>query len=431
MKLNRTIRPLVFVAFMLFVLLFVSSPSFAEVAIGISVRIGPPALPVYAQPICPGPGYIWTPGYWAWNDDDGYYWVPGTWVVAPVGMLWTPGYWGWGGGFYVWHPGYWGPHVGFYGGINYGYGYGGFGFSGGEWRGRSLYYNRSVTNVNVTNVTNVYNKTVIVNNTTVNRVSYNGGTGGVTARPRPEELVAEREPHQMALATQTQHEHVASQNRQLFASENHGRPAIAATARPAEFSGHNVIAARAAGAPYHAPAMSPREARGPATNVNRSGNAPNGKGSTNANNGFQKFGQPSRNATSASSGAGNTSRGPNNWNANVKRPDNSDRRQNTNSNNGLQKFGRPADNGAVKNNRSSNMNDNWRGNAAHQNGPHGAGQPVASPNNSRPRGENTRVQSQPHPPAQPHVNAPHKLKNPPPPHDNRGGEAERHRDKGR
>ena len=72
-----------------------SAASFAQ--IGISVSFGPPALPVYEQPICPGDGYIWTPGYWAWDGSD-YYWVPGTWVEAPeVGFLWTPGYWGWGG----------------------------------------------------------------------------------------------------------------------------------------------------------------------------------------------------------------------------------------------------------------------------------------------------------------------------------------------
>src|ERR1700722_13824643 len=113
------------------VVLTFSAASFSQIAVGISVRVGPPPLPVYAQPICPGPGYFWTPGYWAWNDDDGYYWVPGTWVVAPVGMLWTPGYWGWGGGLYAWHAGYWGPHIGFYGGINYGFGYTGVGFVGG------------------------------------------------------------------------------------------------------------------------------------------------------------------------------------------------------------------------------------------------------------------------------------------------------------
>src|SRR6202171_2598830 len=126
-----------FVVLLATVLLMLSfSPaSSAQVAVGISVRIGPPALPVYVQPLCPGPGYFWTPGYWAWSDDDGYYWVPGTWVIAPVGMLWTPGYWAFSDGFYGWHAGYWGPHVGFYGGINYGFGYGGVGFWGGRWGG--------------------------------------------------------------------------------------------------------------------------------------------------------------------------------------------------------------------------------------------------------------------------------------------------------
>ncbi|HVI76887.1 MAG TPA: YXWGXW repeat-containing protein, partial [Candidatus Acidoferrum sp.] len=116
-------RSIVRLGLMSVLLLSFAAASHAQVSVGISVRFGPPPIPVYAQPICPGPGYFWTPGYWSWSDDDGYYWVPGTWVVAPVGMYWTPGYWGWGGGFYSWHSGYWGPHVGFYGGINYGFGY--------------------------------------------------------------------------------------------------------------------------------------------------------------------------------------------------------------------------------------------------------------------------------------------------------------------
>jgi len=219
--------------------LSLSTAASAQIGIGISVRIAPPALPVYAQPICPGPGYLWTPGYWAWNEDGGYYWVPGTWVIAPVGMLWTPGYWGFAGGFYGWHAGYWGPHVGFYGGINYGFGYGGVGFFGGEWRGGAFFYNRSVMNVNVTNIRNVYSRTVVVNNT---HVAFNG-PGGVVARPTAEEERYAHEPHTEALSTQREHEHSASQNRQLFASENHGRPAVAATARPGEFSGRNVTRA--------------------------------------------------------------------------------------------------------------------------------------------------------------------------------------------
>ena len=255
---------------LLVVLMGLSAASFGQIAVGISVHIGPPALPVYAQPVCPGPGFFWTPGYWAWSDDGGYYWVPGTWVMAPVGLLWTPGYWGWGGGLYLWHAGYWGPHIGFYGGINYGFGYGGVGFAGGEWRGGAFYYNRSVTNVSVTNVTNVYNKTVIVNNTTT--TSFNGGTGGVQATPTPAEQAAAREQHTPAVAAQTQQEHLASQNKQNFATENHGRPAIAATSKAGDFSSHSVVAAKAAGGEYHAPAMSPKEARAPSEPANK-GNA--------------------------------------------------------------------------------------------------------------------------------------------------------------
>ncbi|MBO0912272.1 MAG: YXWGXW repeat-containing protein, partial [Acidobacteria bacterium] len=227
------------------VLLAVPVSSFAGVFV--SVTVAPPPLPVYTQPACPGDGYIWTPGYWAWGAG-GYYWVPGTWVLAPrPGFLWTPGYWGWSGGVYVWHAGYWGPHVGFYGGVNYGFGYGGVGFAGGEWRGGTFFYNRSVSNVNVTNV-HIYNRTVI-NNVTVNRVSYNGGRGGLNARPTRQEQMAMNERHFASTRMQMQHEHAASTNRDLLASVNHGHPGMAATARPGEFHAHGADGSRAAGAP--------------------------------------------------------------------------------------------------------------------------------------------------------------------------------------
>src|SRR5467141_3076615 len=174
-------RILRFIGLLLLAAMILGMPaaSKAQIAVGISVRVGPPVLPVYVQPVCPAPGYIWTPGYWAYGDDD-YYSVPGTWVMAPErGLLWTPAYWGWGGNGYVFYDGYWGSRVGFYGGISYGYGYFGEGYEGGRWQNGQFYYNRSVNNVNVTTIHNVYN--VTVNNTTVNRVSYNGGNGGVNA----------------------------------------------------------------------------------------------------------------------------------------------------------------------------------------------------------------------------------------------------------
>src|ERR1700752_4884786 len=155
----------------------------AQVSVQFSVGFAPPPLPVYEQPICPGDGYIWTPGYWAWDDgEQDYYWVPGTWVLAPqVGYLWTPGYWGWGGAAYVFHVGYWGPVVGFYGGIDYGWGYTGHGYYGGRWDHDHFYYNREVNHIDERVVRNVYNVHV-ENNVNVTRVSYNGGNGGVNGR---------------------------------------------------------------------------------------------------------------------------------------------------------------------------------------------------------------------------------------------------------
>jgi hypothetical protein len=206
----------------------------------------PPPLPEYEQPACPGDGYLWTPGYWRWYAG-GYYWVPGTWVMPPaVGVLWTPPYWGYVGGVYVFHSGYWGPHVGFYGGINYGYGYTGVGFVGGRWEGDRFAYNRSVVNVNNTVVHNTYNTTVVNNVTVVNRASYNGGSGGLTALPSAQERVAARENHQAATALQQQHLQQAVANPALSAHANGGRPAIAATARPASFRGPGVVGARGA-----------------------------------------------------------------------------------------------------------------------------------------------------------------------------------------
>jgi len=240
------------VRWMLFGLVLLSMSAAAFGQIGIAINIAPPALPVYEQPLCPEDGYIWTPGYWAYDYDAGdYYWVPGTWIMAPeVGYLWTPPYWGWNGGGFVFYDGYWGPQVGFYGGIDYGFGYFGEGFEGGRWDNGHFFYNRSVSNVNVTVVRNVYNTTVV--NRTVNRVSYNGGNGGINARPTPQQEAAARERHIPPVAAQNQHLQAARSNRELRASANQGKPPIAATPRPGDFKDRGVVQAREAGAPYNA-----------------------------------------------------------------------------------------------------------------------------------------------------------------------------------
>jgi hypothetical protein len=228
---------------------FSAAATFAQIGIGISVGFGPPALPVYEQPICPVDGYLWTPGYWDYSDDGGYFWVPGTWVEPPeVGFLWTPGYWGWGDGGFFFHTGYWGPHIGFYGGINYGFGYFGHGYEGGRWDGGHFFYNTEVNRVDV-NVHNTYVSHVSVD--VNNHVSYNGH-GGVDARPSAEEQRYDGERHVGPIAAQTQHVQEARSNPQLRASVNQGRPSIAATSRPGDFKG-GVVAAREAGGTYHAP----------------------------------------------------------------------------------------------------------------------------------------------------------------------------------
>src|ERR1700722_17797259 len=97
----RTIRS---IRYFLLALVILAVPVTSRAQFSASITIAPPELVVYTQPICPQEGLLWTPGYWGWND-----------------------------GAYAWNGGYWGNEVGFYGGVNYGYGYGGSGYEGGYW----------------------------------------------------------------------------------------------------------------------------------------------------------------------------------------------------------------------------------------------------------------------------------------------------------
>src|SRR5215469_11892107 len=172
--------------FFLVALALLLTPSFSPAQVAVVVRIGPPPLPIYDQPICPGEGYLWTPGYWAWDLDTAeHYWVPGTWVMVPEpGLLWTPGYWGWADAGYRWYPGYWAPQVGYY-----------------------------------------------------------GGNGGTVARPTSADMAVERETHRQATPTQMQHEETARSNREFHVSMNRGNPPVAATSKPGVFTGPGVVPA--------------------------------------------------------------------------------------------------------------------------------------------------------------------------------------------
>jgi len=217
-------------------------PAYAQIAIDVSVDVPPPPLPYYEQPPIPAEGYIWAPGYWAWDAVAlDYYWVPGTWVLPPQPeLLWTPAWWGWFDGRYGFHPGYWGREVGFYGGVDYGFGYTGEGYYGGRWDHGVFFYNREVNNFANVRLTNVYEQRVVINNN-AGRVSFNGGNGGIQARPTPQQEAIAREHHIEATPVQRQHAEIASKDRSLFSKQNHGEPAVAATARPGVLQGEGVV----------------------------------------------------------------------------------------------------------------------------------------------------------------------------------------------
>jgi hypothetical protein len=273
------------------------TPAVSEAGVIVSITVAPPILPVYVQPVCPEVGFLWTPGYWAYGDA-GYFWVPGVWMRPPsVGLLWTPGYWGWHGGIYAWNGGYWGPHVGFYGGVNYGFGYGGIGFAGGRWEGGRFAYNSAVMNVGAG--FHSYHENVVVNNV---HTSFNGGAGGIRAEPSAAERSAMGEHHVGPTAAQNSHHEMAGHDRGNLASVNHGRPANAAMSRHAASGGAGAnhgggAANHSAGAANHS-AGAANHAGGGAKAADRSAGASHNAGSAN------KGGGAAHNASSGAAKSG-------------------------------------------------------------------------------------------------------------------------------
>ncbi len=121
---------------------------------------------------------------------------------------------------------------------------------------RPFSHNRSVTDVsNTTVITNVYNKTVI--NRNVSNISVNGGPNGTKATPTPQELQAANRPHTPPTKDQVDHKRLASENKELHASVNKGRPPIAAVSKAGDFK-HPFAAKGAPGL------VKPASLRGPA-----------------------------------------------------------------------------------------------------------------------------------------------------------------------
>jgi hypothetical protein len=111
----------------------------------------------------------------------------------------------------------------------------------------------------VTVIHNTYSKTVI--NRTSNRVSFNGGRGGTTARPSSAEMAVAHERHRGPTSAQARQQHEASTNRAQFASVNHGRPDVVATPKPGDFRGGGVVTARASTSSHEASSRAAESSR--------------------------------------------------------------------------------------------------------------------------------------------------------------------------
>jgi hypothetical protein len=119
--------------------------------------------------------------------------------------------------------------------VNYGFGYMGVGFVGGEWHGHDFRYNRAVMRVDDRRVHNTYvNETIVHERTIVNNnhIAYSGGPGGIRHDPAPEERSAMREQHMAPTRFQQQHFQAAQSDRNSYVKNNGGRPQNLAVARP-------------------------------------------------------------------------------------------------------------------------------------------------------------------------------------------------------
>jgi len=77
--------------------------AFAQISF--NIVIAPPA-PMYEVVPVMQPGYVWAPGYWAWNNDR-HVWVRGRTIVQRDGYIWAPDRWEQQGTVYVRQPGHW------------------------------------------------------------------------------------------------------------------------------------------------------------------------------------------------------------------------------------------------------------------------------------------------------------------------------------
>ena len=86
-------------------LLAASWAALSQVNVRIEVGVPPPVAIVETVPP-PRPGYVYAPGYWAWNGER-HIWVRGRTITERPGYTWVPDRWDSSGGRYRFVQGYW------------------------------------------------------------------------------------------------------------------------------------------------------------------------------------------------------------------------------------------------------------------------------------------------------------------------------------
>jgi len=98
MKLRR-------VAQSLLLSLTLATGAVALAQVSFSINVGPPPPIDEVVPMMPQ-GYVWAPGYWAWNHDQ-HIWIRGRSMVQRTGYRWEPDRWEQRGNGYYRQPGSW------------------------------------------------------------------------------------------------------------------------------------------------------------------------------------------------------------------------------------------------------------------------------------------------------------------------------------
>lgn len=83
-----------------------AAPAFAQISFNINIAPPAPPAPQYEAAPAIAPGYLWAPGYWAWNGDR-HIWIRGRTIVQRVGYRWEPDRWEQRDRAYYRHPGRW------------------------------------------------------------------------------------------------------------------------------------------------------------------------------------------------------------------------------------------------------------------------------------------------------------------------------------